>query len=138
MNETSEQMRDLGRDVEAKRERVDRDLDELREKLSPGALLDEALGYLGTNTDEVRTEARVAGRNVAATVLEHPLPLLLIAGGVLWLALELSRGGGHRSPEPREATQRPPLPPRAPAPPMSPTEVPAAAPQAPPPVAGPR
>lgn len=70
---------EIERDVERSRARVSDTLRELRERMSPGQVVDEVLDY-----------ARASGgvdfaRNLGRSVTDNPLPLLLIGTGIAWL-----------------------------------------------------
>lgn len=70
---------EIERDVERSRARVSDTLRELRERMSPGQVVDEVLDY-----------ARSSGgadfaRNLRRSVTENPLPLLLAGTGIAWL-----------------------------------------------------
>jgi ElaB/YqjD/DUF883 family membrane-anchored ribosome-binding protein len=69
---------ELERNGEAIRADMNRTLDELERKLSPGQLLDRSLGYLRDNSgDFVETLGR--------TVRENPMPVIATAVGLLWM-----------------------------------------------------
>lgn len=66
-------------EVEEARARLTRTLDEIRERMSPGQILDQALDY-----------ARHSGggeftRNLGRSVRDNPLPLLMMGAGMAWL-----------------------------------------------------
>jgi ElaB/YqjD/DUF883 family membrane-anchored ribosome-binding protein len=70
---------EIERDVENTREHITETLDELRARMSPGQMLDEAIDY-----------ARHSGggemmRNLGRTMRDNPTPLLLIGAGIAWM-----------------------------------------------------
>jgi hypothetical protein len=76
---------EIERDVERTRAGLTRTLDELRDRLSPGQVVDQFMDY-------VRGSGGVDfARNLGTQVRDNPLPVLLIGAGVGWLAL----GGGR-------------------------------------------
>jgi ElaB/YqjD/DUF883 family membrane-anchored ribosome-binding protein len=68
----------LERNTDAIREDMNRTLDEIERKLSPGQLLDRSLGYL-------REHGGSIAESVGDTVRQSPLPALLTAAGLLWM-----------------------------------------------------
>jgi hypothetical protein len=68
----------LEREVRAQRAEISETLTEIRERLSPGQLLDAALRSRGTRDNISR---------IGAVMVRNPLPVMLIGVGVLWLAL---------------------------------------------------
>lgn len=122
MTDTPENVEELEREAGRQRREVDRELKQLRRQLTPAHLLDEALAQVGTDTEEVKREARNIGRSAVATAFDNPLPLLMIAGGLLWFAVALSSETRQRNlPVPYRSR-----PPAAPAPPMTPGTTPQA------------
>jgi ferritin-like metal-binding protein YciE len=74
----------LEREVRAQRAEISDTLTEIRERLSPGQLLDAALRSTGT---------RQYASRIGSVMVRNPLPVMLIGIGVLWLALS-----NHRPP----------------------------------------
>ncbi len=75
---------DIEREVERTRARLSDTLDELRDRMSPGQVVDQLVDY-----------ARDTGggefvRNLGRSMRDNPLPILLIGTGIAWLML----GGG--------------------------------------------
>ena len=69
----------IERDVEARRADLRGTLDELRDRMTPGQVLDEAWQF-----------ARGSGggdyvRNLGTSVRNNPLPVALIGAGIAWL-----------------------------------------------------
>ena len=88
---------EIEREVENTREHITETLDELRARMSPGQILDEAIDY-----------ARHSGggemvRNLGRTVRDNPTPLLLIGAGVAWM---MATGGTARRHPDRAAGTR--------------------------------
>src|SRR5690606_17572664 len=97
-NGYSTNSREIEQDIERTRQEMDETLDEISERLNPRHLLDEVLDMFrseGTNRGRQyaarqaksagKKAARVAGKQMARTVKEHPLPSMLIAAGVAWM-----------------------------------------------------
>lgn len=74
----------LEREVEATRRELAHTMDLLGQRLSPGQLADRVLGASREHGGEF-------ARNLGATAKYHPLPVLLTAVGIGWLALADSR-----------------------------------------------
>ena len=72
----------LEREVRAQRAEISETLTEIRERLSPGQLLDAALRSTGTRQNVSR---------IGSVMVRNPLPVMLIGVGVLWLALSNNR-----------------------------------------------
>jgi ElaB/YqjD/DUF883 family membrane-anchored ribosome-binding protein len=68
----------LEREASEIRADMDRTLDALERKFSPGQLLDRSMGYLREHGAELT-------RNVGDTVRHNPVPALMTAAGVVWL-----------------------------------------------------
>jgi len=79
------QTEQLEREAEETRRQLAGALGELRTRLSPGQVVDQAVDYAreGSAADFLR--------NLAREVRENPIPVLLIATGVLWLFVASSR-----------------------------------------------
>ncbi|HLH92184.1 MAG TPA: DUF3618 domain-containing protein [Xanthobacteraceae bacterium] len=75
----------LEQEAERTRAQLTQSLAELRERMTPGQLLDQAVGYAKDSGGDVFV--RKLGRQVA----ENPLPITLIGAGMAWLML--ARGG---------------------------------------------
>ena len=80
MNATTETRdpSELEREASAIRADMDRTLDALERKFSPGQMLDRSVGYL-------RDHGADLARNVGDTVKQNPIPVLLTAAGLAWL-----------------------------------------------------
>jgi ElaB/YqjD/DUF883 family membrane-anchored ribosome-binding protein len=79
---------DLEREGEQIRADLDRTLDEIERKLSPGELLDRSVDFLRDNGSEFIREA-------GETVRNNPIPVLLTAAGLIWLTTSIATR--HRS-----------------------------------------
>lgn len=78
--------RDLERDVEASRARLDGPLDRLQARLNPSSIVEE---FVGTTR---RSEAGAAFYDGALHAVRHnPLSVLLIAGGVMLLLRQVTK-----------------------------------------------
>jgi hypothetical protein len=75
----------IQRDIERTRAEMGNTLDTIRQKLSPGQMLDEALDYLkGSSLSKFSS-------NLGETVQHNPIPVSLIGVGIAWLAMAGSR-----------------------------------------------
>ncbi|KQQ80668.1 DUF3618 domain-containing protein [Aureimonas sp. Leaf324] len=85
----------LAREAEERRSNLDATLESLKGKLSPGQIVDEAMGYLreGQGAD--------MARNLNRQVRDNPLALGLVGAGIAWLMLgqgakDTTRDAGRR------------------------------------------
>jgi hypothetical protein len=69
---------DLEREASEIRADMDRTLDALERKFSPGQVLDRSMSYLRDHGGDL-------ARNVGDTVKQNPIPVLLTAAGIAWL-----------------------------------------------------
>lgn len=81
---------DLEREGEQIRADLDRTLDEIERKLSPGELLDKSVDFLRNNGSEFIREA-------GETVRNNPIPVLLTAAGLIWLTTSIATRNRSRS-----------------------------------------
>ena len=83
--------RQLEREAEATRNQLELTLGELRERITPGQLVDQALEYVSESGggDFVRNLGRQAAGN--------PLPICLIGAGLAWFALSNGRSSANPS-----------------------------------------
>jgi ElaB/YqjD/DUF883 family membrane-anchored ribosome-binding protein len=81
----------LERNVDSTRGRIEETLSELRERLSPPLLIEEALGFAKDNggADFVR--------NLGRQVADNPLPVALMGAGLAWLMIAPTRSGDSGS-----------------------------------------
>jgi hypothetical protein len=95
---------DLEREVAEQRRRVEDRIGEIRERLSPGQLLDEALTYTKHGGAHFLS-------NLGQQVSANPIPAVLAGVGIAWLAAGNSRMSGQpmasRQPETSEADDYP-------------------------------
>jgi len=85
---------EIEREVEHSRAEVERTLDQIQDRLSPGELVDQAVGYLRTSGGAEFT------RNLGDSLKQNPLPIALVAVGVGWMMLSgpRSRRDGEYDP----------------------------------------
>ena len=81
MNKTSE---DLEREVEDARGRIDRTVEELKDKMHPKEMFDEASRMMSGASNKVLTTA-------VEQLRENPIPVALIGLGIAWLAIGQTR-----------------------------------------------
>ncbi len=81
---------DLERHGENIRADMDETLDALQEKLSPGRAMDRSMQFLREHGGEI-------SREITSAVREHPVPLLLTAVGLTWLATSVLRSRSSNS-----------------------------------------
>jgi hypothetical protein len=84
----------LERETEETRAQLEHTLDELRARMSPGQLLDQATGYLRNSS------GRAFLANLRDEVVRNPLPIALVGAGIAWIAISGAIGrrsnGGKR------------------------------------------
>ena len=91
-NPGSKSAAEIEREVKQERAHVERTLDELQERLSPGQLIDQAVTYLrGSGGADFM-------RNLGETVKRNPVPLALVGVGLAWMMLGDRRDRYDRSP----------------------------------------
>lgn len=81
---------EIENDIEDTRRELDSTLDALEQKLSPGRLLDQALGMVREGSADGSNAALNAVRN-------HPVPFAMMGLGLGWLAVESSGGTSSTS-----------------------------------------
>lgn len=81
---------EIEREVEATRGDLDRTVEALKDRMTPGQLVDEVMDAMGGPVQEMAS-------NLGAQIRENPLPLALIGAGVAWLIF----GRGRSYDEPR-------------------------------------
>lgn len=79
---------DLEREVNAQRDRVEARIGEIKDKLSPGQLLDEALSY-------TKHGGAHFASNLGGQISANPLPAALVGIGLAWL-ISSSASGNHQ------------------------------------------
>lgn len=82
---------EIEREVEDTRYRVRETLDELRERMSPGQMVDQLMDYAKSSG------GGDFGRNLGRSVRDNPLPVMLIGAGIAWLMMGNGRPSGSRS-----------------------------------------
>jgi hypothetical protein len=80
---------DIEREVEATRGSLDRTVEALKERMTPGQLVDEVMDAMGGPVQDMAS-------NLGAQIRANPIPLALIGAGVAWLAFGRGHGGGSR------------------------------------------
>jgi hypothetical protein len=88
---TSEQ---LEREARASRDRLSRTIDELKARLAPASIVDEATAYLQQTMQEPLLATAPSKSNGAS---RYALPLVLVGAGLTWLALEARRAEKKRA-----------------------------------------
>jgi uncharacterized protein YjbJ (UPF0337 family) len=78
---------DLEREVNEQRNRVEARIGEIKDKLSPGQLLDEALSY-------TRHGGAHFASNLGSQISANPLPAALVGVGLAWLISSSASGNG--------------------------------------------
>lgn len=91
-------MTDLERDIEESRARLDRTIDRLQDRMTASGVADDVIGTArrygyGPQIDRA-----------AEAIRENPIPVLLVAAGIGWLALSMTRSERRR--EARRDLQR--------------------------------
>lgn len=86
MREASDATRQIERDLEDTRARLDATLDALQQKLSPAQMVDQAMNWFkdGDSSD--------LGRTIGRSLRDNPIPVALVGIGLGWLLV----GGGGR------------------------------------------
>ena len=87
----------LERETEETRAQLEHTLDELRARMSPGQLLDQATGYLRNSS------GRAFLGNLRDEVVRNPVPIALVGAGIAWIAISGAvgrrrTGGDHLDP----------------------------------------
>jgi hypothetical protein len=78
---------EIEREVEGTRARLTGTIEELKERVAPGNLVDQAMEYVRSSGGQEFV------RNLGTTVRDNPVPLLLIGAGIGWLMMS-----GRRDP----------------------------------------
>ena len=71
---------DLERDVAESRERIDRTIEAIQDKLTPGQLIDEGLRMVNSDASGIIGQ-------LGQTIRANPLPVALVGVGLVWLLL---------------------------------------------------
>jgi hypothetical protein len=72
---------EVEREVRESRARVERTLDQIQDRLSPGQLVDQAMTYFRDSG------GREFARNFGESVKQNPMPVALVAVGVAWMMM---------------------------------------------------
>src|SRR5690606_23278001 len=75
----------LEREAEQTRAEFERTLDELRDRITPGQVVDQFVNYARGGT------AGTFVRNLGQRTVDNPLPLLMIGAGLTWLVMANGR-----------------------------------------------
>ncbi|PWS34913.1 hypothetical protein DFH01_21445 [Falsiroseomonas bella] len=81
---------EIEREVEQTRARLTGTVEELKDRVSPGTLADQAMDWLRGSGGRQFLD------NLGGTLRDNPVPVVLVAAGIGWLALS-GRGGPRRS-----------------------------------------
>lgn len=71
-------------EIDATRQRISENIDQIRNRLSPGELLDQAMGYLKSGPGDYAGEM---ASNLGRSVRDNPLPVMLLGVGAAWLMM---------------------------------------------------
>ena len=100
MSDSTSQQDVIERDLERTRSRMDNRLSELQERLSPGQIVDDLMGYFRSS------EGGDFARNLMDSARNNPLPVALTGIGLAWLMasnpqprIAVSDKGRARSPQ---------------------------------------
>jgi hypothetical protein len=80
-------MKDVEREIEESRERLDRTIDRLQDKLSVSSAVDEVIGGVR------RSQYGGVVEQVLGSIRNNPLPVLVALAGVGWLLRRVEREG---------------------------------------------
>ncbi|MEQ1770690.1 MAG: DUF3618 domain-containing protein [Devosia sp.] len=100
MTDTSKSSAQLEREVELQRNRVEARLSEIKERLSPGQLLDEALSY-------TKNGGAHFASNLGSQISANPMPAALVGIGLAWLISSNTNGSAHSQPRPDDGFDYP-------------------------------
>jgi hypothetical protein len=82
---------EIERDIERTRAEVSATIDAIQSKLTPGQLMDQAIGYLRTSLPAD------FGRNLSEAARNNPIPVALIGIGIAWMAISGRQGSMGRA-----------------------------------------
>lgn len=85
-------------EIEQTRGEMDRTVDELSERLHLHNLLDTMVAGFKSDSSQVGSAARDAGKWVLQTLARHPGPIALVGAGAIWLVMEI-KSEGEEEPE---------------------------------------
>src|SRR5690606_10446869 len=84
---------EIEQDIRVTRTHIDQTLDALQSKLSPRALVDEALHYVRDGGSVVASNVGTMAANAGRAVRDNPLPAARMCAGVAWLMIGGRRDG---------------------------------------------
>ena len=87
MSDDTDDLGRIERDLDRTRSRLGGHLDQLQDRLSPGQVLDDLMGYFRGS------EGAAFGQNLVESVKSNPLPAALTGIGLAWLMAANPRGG---------------------------------------------
>lgn len=90
----------IERDLDETRSRLGNHLNELQDRLSPGQVLDDLMGYFRGS------EGAAFGQNLVANIRANPMPAAITGIGLAWLMASNPRGTHSRPPSSRSVTPR--------------------------------
>jgi hypothetical protein len=79
----TQDMKDLERDIEESRARLDHTIDRLQDRLSVSGIVDDVLGSTRNNSYGPLFD------NALAVIRRNPVPVMLVAAGVGWLLVRM-------------------------------------------------
>jgi ElaB/YqjD/DUF883 family membrane-anchored ribosome-binding protein len=95
----------IQREIQQTRNEMSETLDAIRDKLSPGEILDQALAYFRSNKSGQGTGMSETASHWASslgdTVKQNPVPVALIGAGLAWLMMGVSRHSARTEPHTR-------------------------------------
>lgn len=102
MNSRASSPPSLEAEISAERQRIDRTIEAIQHKLTPGQLIDEGLRAM-------HSDAADGPSGILKTIQANPLPSALAAVGLVWLALAHAEAQRRRLVERTGAGQSPAL-----------------------------
>ena len=89
----------IERKIEETRSKIDQNLDALQNKVSPGELIDEAMGYVKGSGGEL-------AEGITRTIRENPVPSALIGAGIGLFLLSRASNGSRKAIENRTSPEQ--------------------------------
>lgn len=85
-------------DIERTRQQMSETVEAIQQKLSPGRIVDELLGYFRTESNSSGSSAGASGiaNSLVDSVKQNPLPVALIGAGIGWLMMSNNNSAGGR------------------------------------------
>jgi hypothetical protein len=87
----TQDIKDLERDIEESRARLDLTIDRLQDRLSVSGIVDDLLGSMHANRYGSILD------HTLAVIRKNPVPVMLVATGVGWLIHRMTRDSGSAS-----------------------------------------